>query len=73
MPTLSKSRSEGLGGRKDSGRQPFPLVPAVAGTLFMLGGAYAELACHYGTPIDPARVAKPKDKGNASDCTPFRC
>jgi len=31
--------------------------------------AYAELAEHYGTLIDPARSGKPKDKGLASHCT----
>ncbi len=31
--------------------------------------AYGELAAHYGTLVDPARAAKPKDKAWATDCT----
>jgi hypothetical protein len=34
-----------------------------------LNRAYAELAAHYGVLLDPARRAKPKDKGLSSHCT----
>ena len=33
---------------------------------------YADLAHHYGAVVIPARVAKPKDKDQASYCSPFR-
>ena len=36
-----------------------------------LNRAYAEFAHHYGVLLDPARVAKPKDKNHASHCTSF--
>ena len=32
---------------------------------------YAELAYHYGCLVDPARLAHPKDKACASDCSSF--
>jgi transposase len=36
--------------------------------------AYAELAAHFGTLVDPARRQKPRDKGYAPDCTSWaRC
>ena len=34
-----------------------------------LNRSYAELAAHYGVLLDPARRAKPKDKGLPSHCT----
>ena len=34
--------------------------------------SYAELAAHYGTLVDPARAAKPKDKAVVSHCTSWR-
>jgi transposase len=33
---------------------------------------YQDMAKHYGAVVIPARVKKPRDKGNASDYTPFR-
>ena len=34
--------------------------------------AFGEFALHYGCLIDPARVAKPRDKGLSSHCTSWR-
>ena len=33
---------------------------------------YAELARHYDAVVIPARVARPRDKDQASHCSPFR-
>jgi hypothetical protein len=33
---------------------------------------YEDFAEHYGTAILPARPAEPRDKAQASYCTPFR-
>jgi transposase len=36
-----------------------------------LNRGYAELSYHYGCLVDPARIAHPKDKACASDCSSF--
>jgi transposase len=36
-----------------------------------LNRAYAELACHYGTLIDPARVRRPRDKARVERPMPY--